>query len=371
MTHNLSALLALPALSLLVPIALPRPLPRGWALRTTAALALGVLLSAVYWYPAFAGRNDVWLKASITEGFFDYRNHFVYPGQLLATSIRFGISDEGPDDEMPFPAGTAQLAVAGLALGIGLRRGGSGERRYLAAGLLLTVLPLFMTLGVSRPIWEAIPLLPYVQFPWRFLGLAALGTAWLGAALPAPDLRGALPRLSALLATGAVIVAAIPWIGSQYILFDEALHLTRQGIAGRMSTTTGYHDYLPIWVRELPESPPIPRFQVHSGDAVLGAQRSETLRHEVSVAASSGAVVECRVFWFPGWEATWNGAPVEIFHLPPRGTVIVPLPAGEGTLAVIWSGDPQRRVGGLLSLLGAVMAGLLLVDTGRRRPDAA
>jgi len=34
-----------------------------------------------------------------------------------------------------------------------------------------------MCSGLSQPLWEALPFVNYVQFPWRFLGLAVLGTA--------------------------------------------------------------------------------------------------------------------------------------------------------------------------------------------------
>ena len=37
-----------------------------------------------------------------------------------------------------------------------------------------TAVYLFMALPISLPLWENLPLIDFVQFPWRFIGRAAL-----------------------------------------------------------------------------------------------------------------------------------------------------------------------------------------------------
>lgn len=72
--------------------------------------------------------------------------------------------------------------VAGLVGAVMLvtRRARAREQLTFFA-IAAVVIGLLMT-SLSRPLWEAIPFLPYFQFPWRLLGAAVAMLAILGAA---------------------------------------------------------------------------------------------------------------------------------------------------------------------------------------------
>jgi len=57
------------------------------------------------------------------------------------------------------------------------------ERRgHIYFMALTAIILLFMTLDFSLPFWEQLPLIRFVQFPWRFVGRAALPIAILAGA---------------------------------------------------------------------------------------------------------------------------------------------------------------------------------------------
>src|SRR5690606_14276759 len=54
--------------------------------------------------------------------------------------------------------------------------------------LAATAVFLFMSLPISQFIWEGLPLIDFVQFPWRFVGRAALPLAFLAGVPLTPTL---------------------------------------------------------------------------------------------------------------------------------------------------------------------------------------
>jgi hypothetical protein len=82
------------------------------------------------------------------------------------------------------------------------------ERAWLQDGFLLSglILSTFMITPLSRPLWDYIPLLPFAQFPWRFLSVQACFGVVVTAALL--DLWPRKTRLGAALLLGGVLAVA-------------------------------------------------------------------------------------------------------------------------------------------------------------------
>ena len=181
-THNISALIFSPFLGLYLALALnSRNTHAKRAIRFTfyasAALALGIALSAFYWLPALSEVGFAQLGAQ-TTGFFHYSNHF-RGLNLIQPSLLFNY-DVGSASTTPFAMGLAQTALLALALilvGTDFIRDPRGERKrvtlylFLIFGLLLST---FMLTRFSAPLWASLPLLSFSQFPWRFLSVQSL-----------------------------------------------------------------------------------------------------------------------------------------------------------------------------------------------------
>jgi hypothetical protein len=170
-----------------------------------AAVLLAVGLSAFYVVPALGERHLVRMDA-LTQGYFEYRDHFVEPAQWLRFDWGFGSSVPGPGDGMSFQVGAVQwvilAAATGCALVAALKRRLTPDDWDVVFWLGVVAFALFMTTAASQPIWDAVPQLSYLQFPWRFLMLVAVACGCLAANLVARLDRS---HARALAVTAAVV----------------------------------------------------------------------------------------------------------------------------------------------------------------------
>ena len=142
-------------------------LRRSWAptLRATVGLALGLGLSAIYLVPAAIEQRWVQISQAINDPGVAIENSFLFARhadpnlelhdvELLRVSIIAVIT----------------LGIASLALFVAWRRGNLPRDRALWIPLaLVPAVILFLQLPVSLPIWNALPKLRFLQFPWRWL----------------------------------------------------------------------------------------------------------------------------------------------------------------------------------------------------------
>ena len=183
-THNVSALLFSPFLLLLTLLLCWRY--GHW--RLLASLGLGLALSAFFWLPALGEQDAVQLVAQ-TSGYFHFSNHFRSLGGDAAPLVQSAlIFDYDVAGQTPFSMGLVQalLVVLGLvATGRVLwrRRFAEGRGVLELFALLAWLVATLMITPLSQFLWQHLPLLSLVQFPWRFLSVQALvGVLLLGLA---------------------------------------------------------------------------------------------------------------------------------------------------------------------------------------------
>ncbi|HSM56995.1 MAG TPA: 6-pyruvoyl-tetrahydropterin synthase-related protein, partial [Candidatus Sulfomarinibacteraceae bacterium] len=181
LSHNISLLLFTPALALyLLALVWVHRLPwrRGLG-RVALLMGIGLGLTAFYTGPAVLEMDEVTLSLSTTTRNNDFRYNFASLAEIFSA-----VSPEDPtliNPPLPFRLGWTQTALGllGLLSIAWLRRREQRAHILLMAGA--TVIFLAFALPFSRPLWEALPLIEFVQFPWRFVGRAALPLAMLAA----------------------------------------------------------------------------------------------------------------------------------------------------------------------------------------------
>lgn len=393
LAHNIVALLAAPALGF-VAIALGGR--RGSAARRArlAALALGLALSAFYWLPALAEKHLVYAEESLTLGNFDVERNFFPLSSLLPWRPQFVI-----------PAHEARPARfhLGLAFWLGLAAAPwtwrileARERRRAAVFAAALLVTLFTTTVAAAPFWRIVPLLRFVQFPFRLLGPASLAATLVAvAALAAPRARVRLLWGLALLA--AAVLAARPMTGlARYGFVERATLETRpltraQAPAASLDpelidplelvvaafdrraalTGTAGEEYLPRGVLRKP--PPIlgvaaviPPARGAPVKLLAEGRRGRRLWAEVEVSAP--AALRFHQFFFPGWHAEVDGVP-----RPPRaerlsGVVLVDLQPGDRRVELRFGDTPVRRIAKATSLAALLALLLVRMRAGRRGP---
>jgi len=180
LSHNISAMLSAPLLAgytigvLGVEGLSMRRLRMGLQIA-----ALGIGMAAFFVVPAIADRPLVHLDR-LLQGEYDFRKHFLDPGSLFSLPPLY--DDRLGNRRLILTLGLHQILLALPAAGWLVRRrchGSEGHRQRVlvigCGGALAGMI--WMMLPASQPVWERIPLLAYAEFPWRWLGLAALPIA--------------------------------------------------------------------------------------------------------------------------------------------------------------------------------------------------
>ena len=160
---------------------------------------------------------------------------------------------------MSFAIGTVHLLLAGGALLLIRRIRASSAKGglWVSFCLVLLLLAAFFSSNLSLFIWERLPLLQHLQFPWRFLSLSALGAALLCGfpfLLLEAGKRGLADGLMAVLIAGLFLLG-FPLAKPETFLKVSDADYRPQIIAERDISVTTSREYEPMWVRERPESP--------------------------------------------------------------------------------------------------------------------
>jgi hypothetical protein len=385
LSHNISALIFTPFLLLYLGLRWLWPgragtqphngAARRWssALTVAAGLALSLALAAWFFVPALAEQSLAQL-GPVTEGYFNYTNHF-RGLDLIQPTLLF---DYSPDGGTAFRMGLVQAVLATLGGGVlfayTVRRrpeATAEPARLLFIGLAALVAT-FMITPLSQPLWDHLPLLSFTQFPWRFLSVQALAMALLTAGLAWPVGRAAIVPVAALL----LLLGALLGLRTDHLILADA-DVTAERLAqyewftGNIGTTVSA-EYLPPGV--------VPR--PYSSAWLTGGERSravaldgELLSADLVVeqtdyqqwrfaAGEGGAVVLLPTLYWPGWFARDDSFSWGLSAHPGSGLMQLALPPGEHLVDIRLEQTPVRRWSEWLSLLALIVTAVLLLVRG-------
>jgi hypothetical protein len=405
LTHNLSALLALPVVIAWSGLEWARTRDHAGLARAASATALGLALSAFFWLPALVDLAAVSARERLTGGFFRYSLHFVEPGQLFSPAWGFGGSRPGvADDDMSFQIGLlhwALAAVAAAALGRHLwqTRGLGQEAGAWAALAALGVFAgaAWMTTAASQPLWDAIPLLALAQFPWRLLALAAFGAS-LASGFAIDALAPREQRWARPLAAGAAILCAALAYGAyaqpRFAVYDlargEPAPATFAEARARLADPSRYqdlaaradlatliasgqsgasrHEYLPDAATRPPASPPLARAEMLGAGRIERAERLGANHDRFTVVLPAAGELRFNQFHFAGWRAEIDGDRATLRAEPGSGAILVPVPAGAHVVEIEFGSTPLRRAASAASGIALLVLVIASARAARRQP---
>ena len=386
LTHNISTLLFAPVLAcyaLYLMIAHRRQ--RSWPWLVVAA-GCSALIAAVFWLPACVDVSFARTQV-LTRGLWDVRVHFVRLHDLLAGLKP--LDDRAVIPALPFNYGPVHLALAGAgALTAILPGQRPGRRGHLLFALGLALAASFLMLPESYPVWRAMPLLKFAEYPWRLFGVALLGVALLtGAAIdwlgrwPRLQMQGAAQRIAAgVLVAGLVLSLLVYQFPRPFLQFTESpAAFLRYETSFRAVGTTAGNEFLPPWVAELPSEPALSPELVRRGladdrpgvSAQVVAGRAASLTLDVT-AADAGAI-QVAQFYFPGWRGWLDGDLLSLRPSQAGGMIELDVPAGQHRLELRFGNTRVDTLAAALSavgLLGALAAIARLKRADRIEPAA-
>jgi hypothetical protein len=374
LTHNAFALL-------FAPLLLAYTLVVGWkrgrtpALWGGLALLVGLGLSALFWLPALAELGFVHSERLSGAWVFQYADNFLPLEQLFSPPH---IADPTLINDWPARGlGIIPTALAGIGLVTALRN----PRRRLPAAFFAGALTLylFLTLPISQPAWDALPLLQRVQFPWRLVGPATLCAAVLASGLLATQRQTHRPTLVAAALILLLVLGNLGWFYPRHC--SPAQDISTAGmIAWERATdtvgTTAKGEYLPTWVHRMPDDSDstldaayaagepivrLPSSSLPEGTRISRANYGP-MHATVELEASTPFQARYLAFYYPGWRVTVDGNPVPITPTEPDGLISFDIPDGHHTIDVDFAETGFRLGVDALSLvsLAALVATIIL-----------
>ncbi len=361
------------------------------------ALLLGLGLAAFFWLPVILERNAVNLNTLLGAGDnYDFRTHFLSLRELLTYSRRLDWGATQP--KFVFNLGVPQWILGGMGLVLLMLRRTKQAAHLTFFALALGVL-LFLMFPVSTFVWEATPILPFFQFPWRLLGAAAAmlailagagagsivrrfpgsnllaePSAWLTAVLVALPLLFAIP-----------LTQPTPWPDFGDVFTGRMSEIEKKG---RWLGTTSTSDYIPATVEMTPRRNPdvvLPLYEDLPADRVNWVAMPEGTAVETEavtplftrylVDAPKNFRLRLFLFDFPGWEVRVDGEPIEFELGRPEGFMVIPVPEGRHVVEVEFKDTPPRTLAWIITAVSLALTlfwGWRMTPAGSRKmQDAA
>jgi hypothetical protein len=334
---------------------------KSWApiARGVGGVALGFGLAAFYLVPAAYEQRWVNIGQALSSGLLPVEN-FLYTAtndpehtffNWIASTTAIGL-----------------IVVTGVAALAGRCRVGSKsavEEQVWRGLLLLAAVAVLLMLRPTLILWEILPKLRFIQFPWRWMSILSVSFAYFAAA-------AVVKRRFRWVWVGAVLVLlggmATFFVRTTWWDSDDVATLAAGIAAG--SGFDGVDEYDPVGddhynlsAKALPAKIVPAEDSAAGGSATILVQRWLANQKELRVTAIAPVTLALRLLNYPAWRVEVNGARVAPGTAADSVQMILQLPAGESRVSVRFVRTTDRVVGDLVSLAALVFTFVLI-----RRP---
>lgn len=330
LTHNLTGLIGLPLIGFL---------GAAWLLiyaekkiRSVATYAasavMGAGMASFYSIPSVLEQKYTAIEA-IFSGYFDYHIHFLYIRQLIWERWAYGGSSQGPEDGMSFHLGTpvlVALVCCAVIYLVQVRRVKNQPRsKRISAlfsknivwlSLLLAVfgLSLFLTLSHAEPVWDTLPLISTVQFPWRFLIVSTVLGAILSGQVLSSIRKGWLRWAAATLFIVLALHQSAFHRPEELLESPDGLY-TAEPAKIRTQVSSLLPDFIPATFDQT-QQPIDPDQRIVMNSTSLTAERNQPHSLQFKAEQPQTGTITWNIADFPGWQYSVNGEYVEPELLP-------------------------------------------------------
>ena len=339
-------------------------------LRLSAALLLGAGLSAFYWVPAISTQANVSFSAMLS-GDFHFENNFLFSlFESHPKRIELGEYHSFVTLSTLFTLGV------GLISWLTVRRCPGINNRAKNFWFAIGIFAFFMMLNISTWLWQALPLLPRIQFPYRFNLLLALAVTFLAASKMQSISQYARSPLSKL---WIVITAA--FIASQALIAGGTLY---QGASSRwnaenlktinreLALSPDVLEYLPRWAD--PKLFPVtmredvliglPKLEIKGGEGEVSVVHWSPAQIVLQSSATTPILLVVKHLYYPNWQARMRAQhqPLVVSPSADHGFISVEIPPGSQQVTLTMEPGLEESRGLILSILSAAV---LIIISGR------
>ena len=271
---------------------------------TSISLISAVIMSAPYWLNAYFMKQFVHAERALT-GYFLPKYHFVYPSQLFSNFWGFGASLSGLNDEMSFQLGAVHFIVATAGVIFAYK-----NKRILIIYVFYLFLIMMMT-PVSYFLWESVPVIAMLQFPWRLLSVIAIMQVICGMGM----IDWKIKKLYLYSIYAVIILFSLYWYHEQFevkSISETEMNNFSQYTAfaqNNFITATSGNEFLPITATDIKKARgEAPLLQVsHTTCKVTPDPNSDKYYLKYTISTKQPINIRINQYYFPGWRIFISG----------------------------------------------------------------
>jgi len=337
-----------------------------FSLSILSASAIAMILSAFYIVPVIFETHYSNVTSQV-GGTAHFSDHFVCPIQLWESPWGYGGTTITCTDGLSYKLGKTNIlfVVASIVVSIFvLWKKRSEKFLFFLCTLLFFVLSLFLLLPISGSVWQLLPGMVYIQYPWRFLNFTGLAMSMLvGVGIYS---LGHLYSKKIVLAISIGIILITSYYNAKLfepkIIVENDVTFYTDSRNIRFDVSKRSDEYLPKNFERPKRLEEVPSESVVIGKG-LGSIKIQQQTSQVIdslVQFRTDGVVHFNIAYFPAWTIYVDGKKTSISQTI-KG-FDVPIVSGSHRIVAQFEDTLPQRIGNILSLVGvlSLLAAIIL-----------
>ncbi|MGO9336035.1 MAG: 6-pyruvoyl-tetrahydropterin synthase-related protein [Terracidiphilus sp.] len=372
---------------------------RSWAhlLRAAIAATLGMALAAFYLIPAAWEQRWVDLRAAADYPVFNIENNWLFAHHTdpQLAPFQYFLHRASIIAIVMIGAALLGLSIVFLRNRYASQNGGVPGYQWIPLALV-PIAVLLLQFPISLPVWNLLPKLRFLQYPWRWVLVVEAPMAIFIAAAIWPGKSATRWQRAAVATICALVFLTTTFFAARTFLrvckegdtMEDLLDLYRGG--GGLEGTDEYEppgsDHWKI-ATGLPDAcfstnsdtalgvatadGEIPEWRPEQGscEATAIAQSRQPAHLRIATQTAHSGFLILRLLSYPAWRISVNGRPVEQADPRDDGLIAVPVPQGPVELSVDWTTTPDAITGRCVSAFAVLLLiGLGFVERIRTTP---
>jgi len=212
-----------------------------------------------------------------------------------------------------------------------------------------------------RWVWQHLPFIRIIDFPWRILGVTVFAVSLLSAYLVVSEKRKVV--LSGLL------LFFVFYANRNHLRINQTMIRQDEYFLNYLDSATWRNEFLPKWRQTNKWQHLDKDFRIRSGDLKVKEVSGKTTSLSFLVEAKDQGILDIHRLYFPGWEVFLDGKPIKLGEgltitgdiqsetkktpsIDRSGLLSVSIPEGKHLVEANFRETPLRKLGFILSLTG-------------------
>lgn len=348
LSHNVIAALFIPIFLIASFV-----LTKKFQILTIAAFFLGIGGAAFFALPALYDLHFVKLSQISVS---NIKDHLVNFSQLVMPIWGYGPTPQGSN---PLPTQLGIVSIAMFIASLYLLINKKNKNPLITFLVVLYIFIGFLMLKISLPIWQSVPYLDVIQFPWRLLSIIAFTTSLLCAYTLSTFNSKTIP-------VAVVVIASV----ISTIIYTKPAIFTDKGdfyYSTNEDSTTVRDEYLPLWVEEKPTSRANEKIVINTNDGEIKSQNIRPTKYEAQIDLKVPSTVFVNSIYFPTWSVKSDGRQVPVAYDNKYGLINFQLPPGQHEVIINYTRTRLHLISEIISLLALGVTGAFFIYQWRKQ----